>query len=248
MAPAHAETPSPQDVAATYTDASGVVHYAFDADWLPGAKLVTERGTMSKAGNCSIEVTGAGRAGSGRTVTVGTEVAYDPATCQVQLAVASYPADQTPQVVLDRFGPTKQMTHAESTSTSGSLAAARATTWNGFINGLYKDPATIRVTMTGASHTWSSSGAVTPYNTWDWLSASGWYRDAYSTGNTSTATNTKATFRNTLFCNPVLNTYAYHCRTEFRGYTNGTWDWGWSSDKAGDCASWLSAGYYVETP
>jgi hypothetical protein len=50
---------------------------------------------------------------------------------------------------------------------------------------------------TGASHTWSSAGAVTHYNTWDWLSGTDWHRDAYSTGNTSTATNTKATFRNT---------------------------------------------------
>jgi hypothetical protein len=86
------------------------------------------------------------------------------------------------------------------------------------------------------------------YNTWDWLSGTDWHRDAYSTGNTSTATNTKATFRNTLFCNRLANTYAYHYRTEVRGYTKGTWDWGWSSDKAGDCASLLSAGYYVETP
>jgi len=246
-APATAAAELP-DVPATYTDAAGVVHYAFDADALPGAMVVTQRGAVSKSGSCVIEVRGAGTVGSGRTVTVAQEVTYNPATCEVELAVASYPADKTPQVVREQFGPsTSTMEHAEATSSTGPIAA-RATTWNGFINGFYKDPPGIRVTRTGASHTWSSAGAVTHYNTWDWLSGTDWHRDAYSTGNTSTATNTKATFRNTLFCNPLANTYAYHYRTEFRGYTNGTWDWGWSSDKAGDCASLLSAGYYVETP
>jgi len=244
--PAHADSSEPPDVPKTYTDGAGVVHYAFDPDWLPGADVVVSRGAVSKSAGCVIAASGSGAVEGEGTVTVGRELTFDPATCTVQMAVASYPADETPAVVLERFGPTGDLEHAE--ESSGEGVGARATTWNGFINVFYNDPVSIRVNMTGASHTWSSAGAVSHYNTWDWFSASGWYRDAYSTGNTSTATNTKATFRNTLFCNPVANTYTYHNRTEFRGYTNGTWDWGWNTTKSGDCASLLSAGYYVQTP
>lgn len=47
--------------------------------------------------------------------------------------------------------------------------------------------------------------------------------------NTTSYTNTRANFTNTLFCNPFASTYTNH-------------------SKSGDCASLLSSGYYLDTP
>jgi hypothetical protein len=136
-----APTPDIPDVDQAYTDASGVVYYAFDADSLPGAKLITVEGAKSKSANsrtatCDLGASGSGVAGVDPKVIVGLEVKYDPATCTSQFAVATYPADEVPQVVADTYGPTSE---AKKDSREASPEAAAAS-WYGDISGFYRDP------------------------------------------------------------------------------------------------------------
>ena len=99
-----------------------------------------------------------------------------------------------------------------------------------------------------ASLGWGPSGATYHWNGYYYLSGTGWSMTWWSPVNTSYYTNTRANFKNTLFCNPFASTYTYHSRDEFRGYTSGSWYWYWTHSKSGDCASLLSSTYYLDTP
>lgn len=236
-----------------YIDAQGVTHYAFDPESMPGNSTRMQQGVRESDGSCTFTLGGSGSAAAnartgGPKVTVGTETTYDPSLCLRQLAEATYLANEVPAAAVERFASASAMGSSGGEPGRGLLGSAATTYWYGALNGVYSDPIPAVVTRTESSLGWTSAGATYHWNGYYYLSGTGWSMTYYSPVNSSTSTNTRANFKNTAFCNPLLSTYTNHTRDEFRGYADGTWDWGWTSSKSGDCASLLSSGYYLETP
>ncbi|WP_448062007.1 hypothetical protein [Cellulomonas hominis] len=249
--PATSPADTPESVAATYVDASGIVRYKFDTDEIPGATVRLETGNSSVDGTCSFSSSGKGSAltSGGPRLEVGAELSFDPDTCVREVAVASYPLDAAPAELLAEVDTPAALTSEHVSQTfKGTGAVGVLATWSGSLNARVQDPVGIHVSRTEAARTWNSSGGATNTNGWGWYTPSGWTRLTYSTANTSTATNTKGTFMNLIFCNPFGETHTNHSRTEFRGYTSGAWDWGYDMTKSGDCSALLSYHYTAVTP
>lgn len=256
-APPGASAEAPNDVfasgnAKTYTEPNGVVHYVFEPERMPGNRVRTVKGVRQEDGSCTFAQSGSGSVAEnaktgGPKVTVSLEITFDPATCVSEYAEATYLAAATPESVRKDFESNDGML-GDGVGTVDENEAAVASSWYGAINGVHKDPIPATVTKTEASLHWGTSGATSHWNGYYYLSGTGWSMPYYSPVNTSSYTNTRANFKNTLFCNPFASTYTNHTRDEFRGYTSGSWHWYWTHSKSGDCSSLLNSGYYLETP
>lgn len=86
-APAASAATAPKQVDATYTDAEGVVHYAFDPRSLPSSTVASQRGQRTAAGRCRFADEDAGASASrlGPNVSVSRELAFDARTCRRDL-------------------------------------------------------------------------------------------------------------------------------------------------------------------
>lgn len=231
----------------TFIDEVGVVHYLFDPAQLPGAILQTDVGASRDTGSCEFTASGSGRADGVPQLEVAMEHTFDPATCTRELAVARYDLSAVPQVVLD-YLELPEGSEIDENFEEGASSTARLANWFGRMNARVQDPIGIHVSSTTAEHTWNSGGLVAHNNVWGWYTPTGWSRTSSSVINTPTVTNTRGTFQNVAFCNPFAATNTNHSRTEFRGYTSGLWDWGYTMAKSGDCAELLSYHYSVITP
>lgn len=243
----------------TCTAEDGVVHYPFDPSRLPEYSVRTLIGTRENDGSCTFTESGSGsmaenaRSG-GPKLTVSTEITFEPATCRSEFAVATYLAGEVPapvaedRALVDGLASEGTASGLTVDGSGESPDAAASYTWYGALNGVYKNPILATVTKTEASLGWGPSGATYHWNGYYYLSGTGWSMTWWSPVNTSYYTNTRANFKNTLFCNPFASTYTYHSRDEFRGYTSGSWYWYWTHSKSGDCASLLSSTYYLDTP
>lgn len=233
----------------TYIDESGVIHYTFDPESMPGATLSRETTDLLSDGSCDLTASGgaSGKAGD-PTITVGSEISFDPDTCERLMATASYPLDRAPQSVLDTLTPTDG-TRVDSEHLSGGFHPNA--TWFGKLKAYIEDPIQIDVSSTTSEHTWNSSGGESHNHRWGWYTPSGWSRTDYSAINGSYYTDTTGWFTNLVFCNPFLDTQTFHRQTIFRGYTNGTWSWDYSMNKGGgdgDCSYLLNYRYTAVTP
>ncbi len=146
----------PQETKEAYVDESGVVHYPFDPDALPGFTVSEEMGKVTKSG-CAFASEAEGDAGQASgTVTVGDEVTFDPATCTREVAAATYPLSEVPDVVAERIRVDEQAT--ESAGAPGDGIGVQAT-WTAKLNARIQDPLGIHVSSTTIERTWRSDGS-----------------------------------------------------------------------------------------
>lgn len=148
----------------TYIDESGVIHYTFDPESMPGATLSRETTDLLSDGSCDLTASGgaSGKAGD-PTITVGSEISFDPDTCERLMATASYPLDRAPQSVLDTLTPTDG-TRVDSEHLSGGFHPNA--TWFGKLKAYIEDPIQIDVSSTTSEHTWNSSGGESHNHRW----------------------------------------------------------------------------------
>jgi hypothetical protein len=234
---------------ATYEDAEGVVHYAFDPATVPGSTVSTQRGERSLVGGCKFtdEDSGAKADPRGPWVSIATELSFDPRACTRDLAVASYRLASAPAVVQARL----QSSGGASAQSSGVQAAAYS--YNGSLKVNVEDPPQIDVTSTTGRVQWnaSSSCVSSAYHNayWGWYSPSGWSRTnaswSYNRNCSRAYTNTYGKYRNGAFC-ATIDTWTEHKKTWFEGRPRGGWYWSYSVDKWGGC-TWLLHYEYIVT-
>ncbi len=240
-------SPPEARVAQAYVDSSGVVHYPYEPTGLPGAVLVTQRGS-AEAGECVFSESGSGTPSPiGPVLTVGHEVTFDPATCTRVLAQARYPVSNVPRAVADDLAPS-QGTAQISSAMSSEPPAQTTAGWYISLSARVQDPIGIAVSSTKTDRTWSSSGAWSNNHTWGWYKPTGWARKSHSVVDSATIGDTRGTFQNMDFCNPWAATDTDHSRTRVSTSTSGTWTWSYTMRKSGDCSFLLSYHYSLVTP
>jgi hypothetical protein len=111
------------------------------------------------------------------------------------------------------------------------------------------DPALVAVNWVDNELTWAYDGDCAYLNSdvgkSDWLWETNWSRTFWSLTN-SQALNcqswlgqSKATFKNTVFCDPNADTWAFYDYVRVRGWADGTATFTHSSNVQGDCANLL---------
>lgn len=228
-------------VTSSFVDHAGVTHYAFDPKDLPNAERVVLSGTKTAAGSCLASQQGGSTPGNDApTLTVATELSFDPETCTHEWAIATYPADDVP----DALGIEEQ-----------SMAPLAAGTYAGRLEVNIRDPLGLTTTFTMARITYTTNGSCvtsyTPGHDDSWLTASGWFRTFYSAPQSRSCayaySNTRGNYRNESFC-PTAATVAKHTTTIVRGYADGDFSWNWDAEKSGGCAALLGYHYRVWEP
>ncbi|MEI2711777.1 MAG: hypothetical protein V9G04_00385 [Nocardioides sp.] len=237
---------------AVSVDSAGVVQYGFDEAQLPGASFATQAGQQTRDGGCTFSEQAEGEAGqNGPTVTVTRDVSYDPKTCELKVASATYTSENVPDEYRDELD---EASEATGSFVDGGIAP-RATTYIGILKVNVEDPVQIDVTSTTARVNWSGTSSCVNSSShtanWGWYSPSGWSRTYASWDNDRNCsrayTNTKGKYRNGTFC-ATIDTRTDHSKTRFEGRPSGGWAWSYTVDKSGGCTSLLHYERIVTTP
>jgi hypothetical protein len=252
--PAAALGAAPPRVDSTYTDAAGVVHYAFDPSALRGATVVAQQGAATTAGGCRFSAEGSGgpHAG-GPVVTKLTELTFDARACTRRLASATYPIATAPAALKAQLAATPDS--SASASEAGGGVGAAVTNYIGLLKLSVELPSQIDVSSTQARVNWSGSPSCVSSSShsanWGWYTAGGWSRTGYSWSygrNCSRAyTNTYGKFKSSSWCWPSTTT-TEHKKTWFEGRPGGRWYWSYEADKSGTCSGMLHYDYLLTTP
>ncbi len=249
-APAGAAQPA--SVQKTHKDKAGVVRYAFDAAEMPGATVVSQRGTAKPGDRCRFTASGAGgpHAG-GPVVTRMAELTFDAKRCTRTLAAASYPIADAPPAIQARLA---KVPGATAQATDGAVAAA-ATRYIGVLKLSVELASQIDVSSTQSRVEWSGTPSCVNWSThnasWGWYTLGGWGRDSYRWNHGLSCarafTDTYGKFSTGSWCWPATTT-TEHKKTWFEGRPNGGWWWSYSADKSGACSGLLHYDYLLTTP
>lgn len=251
---ATADDDSPQQragVSETYVDRAGVVHYEFDPASLPGFTVKSEQGRSDsnlRSGSDSTCMYSAQSTHDDDRVVVGIELSFDPATCTLEIAEASYRQEEVPQAVEELIAAKSSGSSDQQAASglgTGGIAPLAAASWRGYISVFHNDPIPAQVNSTRAVMGWNSGARTDANGKWNWLSGTGWSRTSHSVTASGLTTTARGSFKNVLFCNPVAATYTSH-KAVFKGYANGGWATQRNWSKSGDCSSLLQGGYAAE--
>lgn len=238
-----ADDGQPVAVEETYVDSAGMVHYAFDPATRPGAKIIYELGTPSRAGGCTFQGAGSGMSPTAQ-LTVVDELTFEPATCARTLSTATYPIDSVPRAVTKELAGGNDMATASTTISSTPSVPTRVTHFQQKLSAWIADPIGIHVSETKITRTWDSTGGWSNSHQWGWYTPTGWSRTSWSQIDTSAVGDTIGTFMNWAFCNPKASTTDQHYQTRLTTNPSGAWWWSYSMNKSGDC-SWLLSYHYA---
>ncbi len=184
-------------------------------------------------------------------VTIGTQIAFDPATCESTYLQGTYAVDKFPSRTRDAFISTPR---TQQSMREAAVANAAGTFYQS-LSVQYRDPVRIVVTETYSSLKWFTTGScvtsTTPGHDWTWFTNSGWSR----TGSSASApwactpqatSDTTGTFKNTAFpCPGGGTTYTNHSKTLVVGYPTGTNTYSKAQSKSGACNNLLHSDYVV---
>ena len=194
---------------------------------LPEATSVTDSGYRNASGECVESSSGGSERTSPGTVTIGVQLSLDPATCESEYLVATYPVSDVPAKTIVTFFDTREsldaLQQAEVTRAAGTFLQS--------LTNQYRDPLFIVVSQTFAGLQWTTTGtcitSTNPQHSTYAYAGTGWYRTGYNTSSPwgctpQASANTVASFANTAFpCPGGGTTYTNHTKTMVVGYLSG---------------------------
>lgn len=218
-AASHSEVPEPR--LETVVTSAGVVQYRFQPQDYSryDAMVIHEVKGVPTVQGCSFHHVMEADASKGTVSLEVTELFYDPEACLSTLAV--FTAHDPGDSVVD-------------------AAPSAVTTWGGWFEVRLKDPIDITVNSVRTHRTQTSAGGYSGYGVTSHYTPTGWSRTSFGNSNYSTYSTTSATFKNTIFCNPVVATYANYSSVRLNTTTSGGYSTTASYTKSGDCASLLA--------
>ena len=258
---ANAATSQPADEAAT--DSGGLIHYQFEPSTLPDARFESVNGIAGSDASCVFEEGSLANPQEGY-VEVGTEVSYDPATCESTYAVAVYPIDEVPDTVIQEYlggavafesfiaGAQQEQAAEQEQAAASSADVVIMAAQSASLMTAYRDPVLLHVTRATTNLNWTGtntciSAASATHPTYH-LTATGWSRTSMTPSFTFSCSqahaNTNAKFKNDAFCPGSGNTtYTNHTGTHVYGYPGGPSSHSRTMTKSGGCNNLLHTTY-----
>lgn len=228
-----------------------IANPSFDRSALPEATSVTDSGYRNASGECVESSSGGSERTSSGTVTIGVQLSLDPATCESEYLVATYPVSDVPAKTIATFFDTRESLDALQ---QAKVARAAGTFYQSLTN-QYRDPLFIVVSQTFAGLQWTTTGtcitSTNPQHSTYAYAGTGWYRTGYNTSSPwgctpQASANTVASFANTAFpCPGGGTTYTNHTKTMVVGYPGGGNTWSRTQSKSGACNNLLHTNHVL---
>ena len=221
---------------------------------VPGqcGERTTYRGARGKDGNCNFQGGGSVSKPTAGSVVIERAVSTNINQCLMETERTTLQAADAVARGLVAPDSTEGATSSGAAVEGGSeLQLQDGFQYSGHFKSKFIDPASLDVNWASANIDWSSNGScMTGWHRWDsyyWLTATGWGRGGYGQDGTPGGTlpcneiwqKVWANYYNYWFCG-LTPTYANHNDSQYHAFANGGSSWSWDVWWGGACY-WLLA-------